>query len=715
MLVQIQTLDLQSVGGEQAPDGVDDFNDGADYPDGAAITYQWQKRINGGTWEDIIGATTRNISSTILLETTFFRRKSTSTLNGKPCEAISSNIITINVAPDATGGNVERNTDPILDTWVDLDEVICVGDSPQELRVANSVTGPGTIYQWQYSKNNLDWEDITIVNGYAIDATSTQYQPEVITAANISSVSSFTITAGGALGAGNFYRISVGADVFTVLIGEDNSILGGDGNIVNTVDEVLALLEYKINNSGSGITAVDNAVTDNILVTVAPGSLLTPTYLITNGATTSANSTSTVIYNAQGSKRYYRRLMTQNFGGAILPVCQTFSDTHTVEVSSIIAGKVSNTDLVICNNTAPSQFNSERNAFSTNAGAAIDYQWYRTTDAARSVWQAIAGANLSTLNFGTALTQSTSFKRRATSTYNGKVCFSETDPVVITVLDQVNTGFILANQSICREPADPLTVDVNDLVDVVANAAEPDDGIGDGIAYQWQFSADNNNWDDIVAGNRADLLNGGFAATISQTTTISAAQLDTDIERRLETLIDPDIPTTVYYRLKTTRFNDINDNNILDAGEVSCEVLSAATEIAISEQPTLVQTTAPLGGQTVCIGTAIDPITFQFGGSATGIRLVNIPGGLNLARDNAAKTVTISGIPTGTGFVRVTTEGTTCQIQTLQHFVRVTTAPQIPDYILIDDAVVVQIQFQLLIDNKTVTYIMVKYIYVSRL
>ena len=59
------------------------------------------------------------------------------------------------------------------------------------------------------------------------------------------------------------------------------------------------------------------------------------------------------------------------------------------------------------------------------------------------------GANLST-NFGTALLQSTSFKRRATSTYNGKVCFSETDPVVITVLDQVNTGFILANRSICK-------------------------------------------------------------------------------------------------------------------------------------------------------------------------------------------------------------------------------------------------------------------------
>ena len=62
---------------------------------------------------------------------------------------------------------------------------------------------------------------------------------------------------------------------------------------------------------------------------------------------------------------------------------------------------------------------------------------------------------------------------------------------------------------------------------------------------------------------------------------------------------------------------------------------------------------------------------------------------------------------------KATTEGTTCQ-QTLQHFVRVT-APQIPDYILIDDEVGELIQFQLLIGNKTVIFIMVKYIYVINL
>ena len=42
------------------------------------------------------------------------------------------------------------------------------------------------------------------------------------------------------------------------------------------------------------------------------------------------------------------------------------------------------------------------------------------------------------------------------------------------------------------------------------------------------------------------------------------------------------------------------------------------------------------------------------------------------------------------------------QIQTLQHFVRVTTAPQIPDYILIDDAVGGTDPIPIIIDNKMV-------------
>ena len=83
------------------------------------------------------------MTPTILYQTTQYRRRSRSILNGVntvPCDNYS-NIITINVAPDATGGNIERNTDPALNTWVDQDEIICVGDTPQLLRVVNSIGG----------------------------------------------------------------------------------------------------------------------------------------------------------------------------------------------------------------------------------------------------------------------------------------------------------------------------------------------------------------------------------------------------------------------------------------------------------------------------------------------------------------------------------------------------------------------------------------------
>ena len=197
--------------------------------------------------------------------------------------------------------------------------------------------------------------------------------------------------------------MTLSADSFSVTVGEvfDAAAVGSGVSPVDTVDEVLALLEYKINDSGSGITAVDNAATDNIQIILAPGSVLVPTYLISDGGAdeTGANSANAITYDALGSIRYYRRVMTESFGGAILPVCQTFSDTHSVEVSSVIAGKVSNTNLVICNNTAPTAFNSIRNAYATNIGATLVYQWYRTTDAARTVWASNPGSESIYLKF----------------------------------------------------------------------------------------------------------------------------------------------------------------------------------------------------------------------------------------------------------------------------------------------------------------------------
>ena len=673
-----------SVGAEDAPDGTDDFTDGADYPLGAAITYQWENRTTGG-WSAITGANARNYTAPILYQDTEYRRRSVSTLNGMTCEEVS-NIITINVAGALAGGEVQRNNGGV---WIDQTEIICVGDSPQLLRIINDTAGPGVDYQWQYSTDNAIWQDITIANGYAADANALQYQPDPVTIADIRSIHTLRIVGPVLGGVGNFYRITVGADVFTVSIGEDNStdIPGGDGN-VNTIVEVIQYLAFKINDSGSGITATQDGV-DTITYTLAPGSTLTPVIRVDVGGvdvTGPANSVANQTYNGQGNTRFYRRSISQNFGGAILPLCQTFSDVHTVEVNTIIPGSIDNTNSVVCYGNAPGTFTSKRNAYSTAIGATISYEWYRTNDVARTNWVQIPGATNQDLTYTTTLTISTSFRRTAASSYGAgpSLCSSNTTEFTVTVLDEVNAGNILADQDICRVDGAPLTVNVADLVNIVATGVETDDGVNDGISYQWQFSVDNINWDDVTAGARPDLLTGGFAATLNGTT-ITAAQQDADIERRLQTLIDPDIATKVYYRLTTTRFNDANNNNVLDGGELQCEVISPITEIDIAAQPTIVQTGGPANTQTVCTGDAIAPIVFTYGGSATGV-LVTGNGSLNVANDPVAKTVTISGTPNNNYNIALRTTGTTCEIEFLNYTViRVLNRPA-PDYITIDDA-----------------------------
>ena len=679
-----------SVGAEDAPDGTDDFVDGADYPNGAAITYQWENRTTGG-WSPITGANARTYTAPILYENTEYRRRSISTLNGQPCEEVS-NIITINVAGALAGGQVQRNTGGAV--WVDQTEIICVGDSPQLLRIINDTAGPGVDYQWQYSSDNIAWEDITTANGYAADANAFQYQPDPITLADIRSIHTLQIVAPLMATDGDFYRITIGGDVFTVQIGEDNStdVAGGDGD-VDSIAEVIEYLAFKINDLGAGITATQDGV-DTITYTLAPGSTLTPVIRVDDGGvdvTAPANSVANQTYNGQGNTRFYRRSISQNFAGGVLPLCQAFSDVHTVEVNTIIAGSIDNANPIICYNTQPSIFTSKRNAYSTAVGAVITYQWYRTNDVARTNWVAIGGETNQDLNFTTALTQSTSFRREAISTFgpDPTVCEINSNEFTITVLDEVNPGNILANQNVCRIDGAPLTVLQADLAAIVATGVETDDGVNDGIFYQWQFSVDNTNWDDILNGGRNDLLTGGFAADLNGNAigdaTITTAEQKADIDRRLSSLIDPDIATTVYYRLTTTRFNDINNNNTIDAGELECEVISPITRIDISAQPTIVQTSGPANTQTVCAGDPITSIVFEYGGSATGVA-VNGEGGLTVVNDALAQTVTISGTPGSSLNISLRTTGTTCEVEFLNYAItRVENRPA-PDYITIDDS-----------------------------
>ena len=63
--------------------------------------------------------------------------------------------------------------------------------------------------------------------------------------------------------------------------------------------------------------------------------------------------------------------------------------------------------------------------------------------------------------------------------------------------------------------------------------------------------------------------------------------------------------------------------------------------------------------QTVCAGTAITSTVYTWGGSATDVNVTSLPTGLTATKNAAAKTVTITGIPSTTGTYSVSTIGHT--------------------------------------------------------
>ena len=106
----------------------------------------------------------------------------------------------------------------------------------------------------------------------------------------------------------------------------------------------------------------------------------------------------------------------------------------------------------------------------------------------RVVWEDITIANgypadetAFNLNSTIAITQTTSFRRRAFSDLGGIVCDdienSVSNVIQITILDAMNTGNILTNQQVCRILAAPLTVLTADLTNIVATAVEADRGV----------------------------------------------------------------------------------------------------------------------------------------------------------------------------------------------------------------------------------------------
>ena len=124
-----------------------------------AVVYQWQNSPDGITFTDIVGANALNYDSPPLLQDAWFKRITTSTLNGVNCSK-ETNVIKVTVN-EVYGGTISA------------DQTICFGDTPAPFASVDDGSGNGAVtYQWLRSDNNVIFSTIP-------GATTFTYTPGV--------------------------------------------------------------------------------------------------------------------------------------------------------------------------------------------------------------------------------------------------------------------------------------------------------------------------------------------------------------------------------------------------------------------------------------------------------------------------------------------------------------------------------------------------------
>ncbi|MGC3979272.1 MAG: hypothetical protein QM751_14195 [Paludibacteraceae bacterium] len=96
--------------------------------------------------------------------------------------------------------------------------------------------------------------------------------------------------------------------------------------------------------------------------------------------------------------------------------------------------------------------------------------------------------------------------------------------------------------------------------------------------------------------------------------------------------------------------------SVTNVGGTNSITLSGAIRISTVAPATLVVTQGHTS-QEVNFGNAIETTVFTWGGGATDVAYTALPAGIEAVKDATAKTLTISGVPTGDGSFTVSTVG----------------------------------------------------------
>jgi trimeric autotransporter adhesin len=361
------------------------------------LSFQWQSSTDNTNFTDISGATSSTYDAPNGLTTTsFYRRITTSTLNGVECSAFS-NSVTVEVN-DVLAGVIADN------------ETICSGGDPAPFSATTAASGSGTLsFQWQSSTDNLNFTNILGATNDDYDApgglTSTTYYRRIVTS---------TLNAVQCSATSNTVVVTIN-NISAGLVSADQTICSGGDPAPFTVATAA---------TGSGdISYQWQLSTDNANFTDISGAIAA-TYDAPSGVTQTT---------------YYRRITTSTLN---THPCSATSNTILVLVNAINPGVIAD-DQTLCSGGNPNEFTELTSA--TGSGD-ITYQWQSSTD--NLSFTDISGANSATYDEPSGLTSTTYYRRIATSTLNSVSCNANSNTISVFIND-VNAGVITNNQTVC--------------------------------------------------------------------------------------------------------------------------------------------------------------------------------------------------------------------------------------------------------------------------
>lgn len=376
----------------------------------------------GNGWRQLIGATSTSFHPGNLTTSQTYRRTD---IPSQCASSLSSNQVSVIVRAPLHGGKIGNN------------QTICYGHNVTVKNITDPTGSDGSYtYTWQKSSDGLSFQDIPGSN--SIDYISGNLLHSVYYRRKTSS--------GGSTAHSNAVLITVRNKMIPGEVSSDQTICHAEAPMTLTSTlpsggDNAFTYQWQQSFNGNDWDNIQGAKDINFQPSALPRTTM------------------------------FRRMVSSGCGFVT-------SNAVTIAVREELSPGKINGNQEICYAHTPAQLTGTLPA---GGDGNFTYQWQLSMDAVE--WSDIANGNA--INYQpTSLVKSTFYRR---TVHSGSGCgFRNSNPVVITVMDEIQPGTIQEDQLICFGGL---------TEEITGNAAE---GAMNDFTYQWQSSLNGTNWNDIA-------------------------------------------------------------------------------------------------------------------------------------------------------------------------------------------------------------------------